>query len=308
MIVTKLHGGLGNQMFQYAFGRALAAKLHTDLKLDVSFYTERKRPEELKDFWRSFKLSNFQIKAQLATDADLAGTRDRWRHGRIRRLVRGVASRVMPGRTFGYKLNMSLQYDPAWTSLPDDTYVEGYWQSPNYFAGVEADLHREFQFVDPELPKFGRAYLDERGRGKRPIIAAHVRRGDLAVGANAGGARITHGPPVEPGYVHEAMKRFEPESLFLVFSDSARDLDWCRENLYAPNIDFAAGHNDLQDFAIMQQCDHFIMSNSTFSWWAAWICQNPDKRVIAPRNWFYPDVAPPAALNDLIPSSWIFVE
>jgi hypothetical protein len=103
-------------------------------------------------------------------------------------------------------------------------------------------------------------------------------------------------------YVHEAMRRFSPESVFLVFSDSARDVAWCRENLRGGNLAFSEGHTDLQDLELMRECDHNIIANSTFSWWAAWLNHHPGRRVIAPKDWFF--ASQNGQSQDIIPETW----
>ena len=105
------------------------------------------------------------------------------------------------------------------------------------------------------------------------------------------------------------MKKFDAESRFLIFSDTARDIQWCRDNIrpdwLAPErLHFSDGHTDLQDATLMSCCDHNIIANSTFSWWAAWLNTTPGRRVIAPRSWSNPGNAGKMTTTDLIPPSW----
>ena len=104
------------------------------------------------------------------------------------------------------------------------------------------------------------------------------------------------------------MKNFDGYS-FLVFSDTVKDVEWCKQNIKADYIEFSDGsdingHNDIIDFTLMSKCDHNIIANSSFSWWAAWLNNNKEKTVIAPKQWFGK-----AYVNhntsDLIPETWI---
>jgi hypothetical protein len=305
MIVAKMHGGLGNQMFEYAAARALAHRHQTGLALDLSHYTGEQRYEELKQFPRAYKLAAFNVKAQLATDADIARTRDRWRRNPAKHFLARVAAKMGLHLPLGIYSYWQANFDPGFASVPDNVYVEGYLQSEQYFSEVANLIREDFTFVDPKLTEYGKRYIDDQRRAGQPVVAVHVRRGDLAFdAAKQQEKKLTHGPPITADHVHAAMKLFDPASRFLLFSDSAKDLNWCKENIHAPNIAFAEGHNDLQDFAVMQNCDHFIISNSTFSWWAAWLSRKSDKRVIAPKNWFYEELFRGYRIRDLIPESW----
>jgi hypothetical protein len=305
MIVAKMHGGLGNQMFEYAAARALAYRHKTELKLDLSHYTGEQRYKELKQFPRAYKLAAFNIRASIATDDDVARTRDRWRRNPAKLFLARVARKVGLKLSLGLYSYWQANFDPGFARVPDNVYVEGYLQSEQYFAEIAPLIREEFTFVDSKLTEYGKLYVDQQRTGGQPVVAVHVRRGDLAFDAEKHKEKkLTHGPPITAEHVHSAMKLFGANSRFLVFSDSPKDLNWCKDNIHAPNIAFAEGHNDLQDFAVMQNCDHFIISNSTFSWWAAWLARKADKRVIAPKNWFYEELFPDYRIRDLIPETW----
>jgi hypothetical protein len=100
------------------------------------------------------------------------------------------------------------------------------------------------------------------------------------------------------------MQEFPPDACFLVFSDTAKDIEWCRKHIHARHLEFSTAESDLWDVAAMQCCDDHIIANSTFSWWAAWLDPNASKRVVAPRVWSSPSYRVPMPTDDLLPESW----
>ncbi|HEX8910956.1 MAG TPA: alpha-1,2-fucosyltransferase [Humisphaera sp.] len=306
MVIVQLVGGLGNQMFLYATARALARRRATGLRLDVSHFAGPQRPGYLGQYNRSFKLSHFNILQSLATATDVS------------RQLRRLPTRGIPGRLvaawrwrfaslpFGHFGERTPNVDPAVRRLPGDVYLTGYFQCEAYFREAADSLRREFTPRDHGLTEYAAAYVAARRHAGGPVVAVHVRRGDLAHCSEViGNSKLVYGPPVTVDYLRAAMARFAGlRPTFLVFSDSSRDLDWCRERLAGDRVHFAYGHDDLQDFAIIRACDHQIISNSTFSWWAAWLNPNPAKRVIAPRHWYHPDWYPGFRIRSLIPQNW----
>ena len=103
-------------------------------------------------------------------------------------------------------------------------------------------------------------------------------------------------------YLHNSREQFD-NCVFLVFSDNKDDITWCKENIVGDRHYYSENHTDLVDLSIMQRCDHNIISNSSFSWWAAWLNQNPDKRIIAPKKWFGKTYEH-YDMSDLIPATW----
>lgn len=198
------------------------------------------------------------------------------------------------------------RFDPELLKLDGNNYLEGFWQSPRYFADIELIIRSEFVPRDAAITKYARDYVARlRSDGAGPIVALHVRRGDLAHAHEVlKQSHKLHGPPVTTDYIREAMQRFSFPCRFLVFSDSAKDIGWCKQNIHAESLHFSEGHEEVQDFVIMSACDHQIVANSTYSWWAAWLNPNPTKRVIAPRRWSAPESHGQMVTDDLIPDSW----
>lgn len=309
MIIVKVQGGLGNQLFQYAFGRVIAKRLGVELKLDVSHFAGQQAPKELAEFPRSVKLHEFQVEASLATEAEIAEIRGGWRGDVVGKVLRRGLQKVRPEWCIGHFKERTQNYDSATRRIGDGTYLEGFWQSPKYLGDQEAVIRREFDARDPALAELASGYIQQL-RQRYPgqaIVALHVRRGDLARAEQLGRLDLIPYPPTSIDYIQRAAKLFDdlkPAPLFLVFSESPTDLDWCRESIQLPQVELCSGHNDLQDFAIMRECDHFIIANSTFSWWAAWLGENPAKRVVSPERWFFPDRFPDHKMSDLLPADW----
>lgn len=315
MIIAKITGGLGNQLFQYAMARRLAERRGVPLKLDVSTYVNghEDRPREFQQFARRLALVAFRVAAEPATADEIAALRDPYQGSTTRaRLVRRLVRPILPG--FGWPrthfVERAYRFDPGVLELDGHVYVEGYWQSPRYFTDVEAVIRRELVPRDAAVAQYARDYVARLRDGRAtPVVAVHVRRGDLAHAHEVlGQPHKLHGAPVTTDYIHQAMARFDPACRFLVFSDSARDIEWCKQNIAADALHFSEGHDEVQDFAIMAACDHQITANSTYSWWAAWLNPNPAKRVVAPSRWSAPQSRTQMVTDDLIPPEWEVIE
>ncbi len=159
----------------------------------------------------------------------------------------------------------------------DDMELDGYFQSEKYFLKYRPDIIRLFNFQYQPTPE----------------VSIHVRRGDYL-------AFPESFPPVTLEYLHQAIERF-PGRDFLFFSD---DIPWCRKHFRGDRFGFAINPSDIQDLEQMSCCTDHIISNSSFSWWGAWLDRDPQKRVIAPGIWFGPKAAH-LSTKDIIPPSWI---
>ncbi len=308
MVIVKLMGGLGNQLFQYAMARRLSAHLGVELKLDAGNYKSggESRSKGLESFSRKYRLHEFNISAMEATDEEILALRDpydaRSSYHRSVRLMRRVLPRfALPRTHVGEK---SFRFDPAILALSAPVYLQGFWQSEKYFIDHERIIREEFQLRDATVSARAREIVAAlRSRGPS-VVSLHVRRGDLAHAQEVlKRPEQTHGAPVTLEYIHRAIAEFPPESVFLVFSDTPQDVAWCRENIHAPNLAFAEAKSDIEDFATMSACDHHIISNSTFSWWAAWLNPHSGKRVFSPRVWSAPNPYK-MPIDDLLPGGW----
>ncbi|MFC4218286.1 alpha-1,2-fucosyltransferase [Pseudophaeobacter arcticus] len=278
MITARLHGRLGNQMFQYAAARALAHRLHTTVALDSRGAELRGEGVLTRVF--DLDLSPADKLPPLKQQAPL-------RYGLWRGL--GLAPR--------FRRERGLGYNPAFETWGDDSYLHGYWQSEKYFHRI-ADLIRS-EFTFPAFSNSQNAEMAEQ-IATGTAISLHVRRGDyVALAAHvlcdqayyeAALARILDGLPDAAPTVY-------------VFSD---DPDWAKANLPLPCrkvvVDFNGPETDFEDMRLMSLCTHNIIGNSSFSWWAAWLNQNAQKHVAGPTNWFG---TPKLSNPDILPDDWL---
>jgi hypothetical protein len=286
MIITRLNGGLGNQMFQYAAGRSLALRHKTNLKIDLSWF-EHQYPG---DTPRSYELDCFSTAMEFSKPKEIPS------------FSTGLASRIkkklLPPEV-GFVLGeRGHEFNKVFDEAPDNCLLVGFWQSDKYFHNVSAQIRQDFSFV-PILDKFNLATA--KLIRSCEAVSVHVRRGDYA---NNQAAKEYHGlAPVN--YYRQAIAIIR-DSLknphFFVFSD---DLEWCRKNLQFLDQATFIGHNSgkqsYRDIQLMSLCRHHIVANSSFSWWGAWLNPSLDKIVIAPRVWFKD---PGTEDRDVIPDSW----
>lgn len=287
MIVVKIHGGLGNQMFQYAFARALSIKMNTKLKQDISFYNSFDN--------RNYKLPVFNIKEnEIASKGELShffisGT------GIYDRLKFKIKRHLFNYEVFEEK---SLVFDATVYNVSRNAHVAGYWQSERYFKTIENEIRKEFEFKLPPSPPNAQM-MDKIINSDS--VSIHVRRGDYVSDKKI---NQVHGV-CDLDYYNKAIARIQAKCSdpnYFIFSD---DMDWVKENLKIDGvcnyIDFNVV-NDYEDLRLMSMCKHNITANSSFSWWGAWLNSNTDKLVIAPQKWFNDERKDTA---DLIPESWV---
>jgi hypothetical protein len=284
VIVTRNQGGLGNQMFQYAAGLAQAAARQTRLAIDLSRLGVRDGRTP-----RTYELDRFCIGARPARPEELERLRKRPLAARIAsRLDARAAAR-----------ERHFHFDPAVARLPDDTCLEGYWQSERYFERCADRVRSEFRFrSQPE----GRNAELAREIAARAAVSVHVRRGDYASDAAVGGF---HGLcPIDyylraVGYLAERVG----DPVFIVFSD---DPGWARAHLDLGHpaivVDHNGPHDGPEDLRLMSLCRHHVIANSTFSWWGAWLNPDPAKIVVAPERWFADGAHD---TRDLLPRGWV---
>jgi hypothetical protein len=288
MIISRIIGGLGNQMFQYAFGKYLSIKKCTELKLDLCGF-------EIYD-WRVFELGVFNCQIDTASKEEIDGI---------------LKPRYFPVRKIDYfgfgNQNLVLNepnmlFNSKFLKVKKNTYLSGYWQSEKYFPGIREILLDDFKFKPSSDESI--QILAERIINTPNSVSVHIRRGDYQ---NNPQVNKIHGVlPIE--YYVEAMglmlKRTE-KPIFYFFSD---DIDWViskfseLDNVFFVNQNM--GSNSFEDMRLMSLCKHNIVANSSFSWWGAWLNQNPSKIVIAPKKWFADSIKNNEA-KDIVPDSWI---
>ncbi|MBS1944370.1 MAG: alpha-1,2-fucosyltransferase [Bacteroidetes bacterium] len=293
-VITRLMGGLGNQMFQYATGYTVAEHLGVPLLLDRTFLDSR--PQGMNWTARAFELDVFQLPLAFATAHQVARMRRELDH-RWCRYVRCQLPWLFSPTCFVQK---GTGFDPAIFLHKAPIYLEGYWQNEKYFAASARALRQSLFVPKDALPERNAALLD-RIRSTQSA-SMHVRRGDYVTNAEAGGY---HGVCAVEYYTSSAALLAEQYGAdhFFVFSD---DPQWVRDHIHLPwpvtYVDLNSGHSAHWDLYLMKHCRHNIIANSSFSWWGAWLNPSPGKAVIAPAQWFQGVAAP---ITDIIPSTWI---
>ncbi len=291
MIGTRLDGGLGNQLFQYAAGRALALRHGTGLMLDLSALGTNVPGVTS----RKLELSNFKLSQSLVKSVQ-SGLPS-WIH-RFPAWSRWIS----PWRVY---LEKHLGFNPQFSALPDNSFLIGYWQSFRYLSDVAEHLINDLTPIAPLSP----TSMDlARQIDSSASVAIHVRRGDYV---SLAAAASFHGTLSE-AYYFNAMREMSHAiegARYFVFSD---DPQWCRAHLVLDETAVLVTHNvgadSWQDLMLMSRCRHHIIANSSFSWWGAWLAdqrcpKNASRMVIAPARWFAGD--PGLNLSDRFPPHWL---
>ncbi len=284
MIISHVNGGLGNQLFQYAAGKALATRLGVSLGLDLRHF-DRNPAHDL-------ALGHFNVSFEKLDQNRLPPSRHRNPIGHL--VWRGLG---LKPRLYREK---SLGYNDAFGRLNDKTYLKGYWQSERYFADITDIIRHDLEIITAP---------DERNRAMRAemenkmSVSLHVRRGDYVADA---ATNATHGTCSVDYYSQAAeliATKTKTEPVIFCFSD---DPEWVAAEIKLPFPMRVVGHNDAshnyEDLRLMNACRHHVIANSSFSWWGAWLNPSPDKIVVAPNRWF----AHPGMNNpDIIPDGWV---
>lgn len=254
MIVSKIQGGLGNQIFQWAYGKYLSTQNKTDLHLDLSFYSN-----QAGNTGRNFELNLFPkiVLPQTSTnDKPFIQIND----------------------NFIFK---NLDYDNQY-----NYYLNGFWQSEKYFNEISSLIKYELSPSDDQL-------IILKDIIKPNSVSLHIRRSDYLT------SNGFH-PVQSIEYYQNAIEGVPYYENLYIFSD---DIDWCKNNLGFKNMVFVEGKSNIEDLWLMSLCDHNIIANSSFSWWGAWLNNNPNKIVIAPKLWFGQHVN--INSGDIVPDEWI---
>ncbi|MFA5104881.1 MAG: alpha-1,2-fucosyltransferase [Candidatus Margulisiibacteriota bacterium] len=287
MIIIKLMGGIGNQMFQYACGRALAFEYDMPLLLDT-FELEIQKNFKIHAS-RVYELGIFTISARKAQLNEVSKYYNRNILSIVLNKV-GLSNRIK---------EKNEGFFPVRLCRLGTSYLEGYWQSEKYFLPIEQIIRQEFAFKYP-LDSINQQIAEQIGTCIS--VGLHVRRGDYV---NNPHTHQVHGICSKEYYLHamELMNKSLKNPVFFIFSD---DIVWAKENLNCGNnarfIDHNRDRESYRDMQLMSLCKHHVIANSSFSWWGAWLSRNPEKIVIAPKKWFNTD-----KLNtkDIIPEKWL---
>ena len=291
MIVTKLMGGMGNQMFQYAFGKYLAIKHNVPLKIDTRFLLDRS-PREAGFVYRNYDLDIFNLNPEVASTDEVGSLTHRFSN----KFANKILSKVI-GRKHTHVLEPHFNFSQKCFCASENSYLEGYWQTEKYFKPVEELLrNNEFTFKYPIAPLaagLSNVILTSNS------VCVNIRRGDFVTNDFHGAVGIDYYKQAETIILPNVTNPH-----YFVFSD---EIDWCRENiLFAGQVTYV-GHEyagvKFQDYLrLMVICKHFIIPNSSFAWWAVWLNESKNKTVIAPKKWFNNSNWDTC---DLTPKEWI---
>lgn len=290
MIIVRLKGGLGNQMFQYAFGRRIALESNSVLKFDINYFKDDVI------FQREYSLSCFKLSINIATEKDLKKSKMLTGKNYISKFIR-LANKIKPyySRYVIYELKPHKYDSRIFQKKYKDVYFVGYWQNEKYFKDIEDIIRKEFMLK--ETMKNRNLNLASNIQDTNSV-AIHLRKYDDIPEDDMNTLSLN--------YYHKAVKYLSNKFKnlhFFVFSDN---LEWAKKNLKLSYPTTFVEHNkndkDYEDLRLMSICKHQIIANSSFSWWGAWLNKNSDKIVIAPKKWFRND---PKDTSDLIPNKWI---
>jgi hypothetical protein len=299
MVTVMLRGGLGNQMFEYALGVALAQANKTALKLDTVWLHDR-LPKKKNTCFAHFNLDIFTLNdspclTNLSQAAQRVPVPGLWLG--INLMTTGT--RILAGAKKLIR-ERTDRFDSRILEERGDLFLIGYWQSEKYFADVAEEVRKAFRF---KHPLEGEAKEISRQIRSTNSVSLHIRRGEYVALENIVGKTDLAYYERAASYMNERSKTMGIEvPTFFVFSD---DIEWCKEKLKLPfpkvYLDQAsAGPKDSHHLQLMSLCRHNIIANSTFSWWGAWLNANPAKIVVAPKRWY-----PNNTKEDLVPERWI---
>ncbi len=254
----KIKGGLGNQMFQYAYGKKLILIDKKNIFFDISSFNKKS-----KDTGRQFILDKFNIDSSIE---------------------------------FINKGNFITSFINKIISKITGNY--GFYQSEKYFKPIEKIIRREFTLKEP-LSSAAQIISNEI-LDKKDSVSIHIRRGDYVLDKKTN----KHHGTCELDYYKKAIEYIKDKiqsPVFFIFSD---DIEWPKENIKEENSFFISNPEikDYEELILMSNCNHQIIANSSFSWWGAWLNQNPNKIVIAPQKWLNTDIS---KQPDIVPKTWI---
>ncbi len=304
MIRISLFGGLGNQMFQYAAGKALAKRHGVELGFDLGGF-------EI-DRLRVFLLDRLQIPEFIREPAgslnSVGATGYFFRALRRQRVERVMALIGLPrlhSSSNQYR-EPHFHFDPAFETLGPDTELFGYFQSERYFSSIADEIRCCLQPRE-QLGMEAQATASRIAESELPV-SIHIRRGDYVTSATA----AVHGL-LDETYYRRALVQIEDSigcspNLF-VFSDDHAAATQVLHFVSPSRITYVPGDpsKPWEDVALMARCRHHIIANSSFSWWGAWLNPSRDKTVIAPRAWFTPTILRERNVRDLCPPDWTLI-
>jgi hypothetical protein len=293
MIIVELTGGIGNQMFQYAFAHILAHKNKTKLKLDVSFFKiTNATPSHTP---RNFELDVFSNQCNIASEEDINSFLKLSRYNQLKKKLGFNYPKIYREKQF--------HFDHEFIKINSSAYIKGYFQSYKYWNGHEDEIKKIFNISENTMDTVNKELLVQIRNTN--AIAVHIRRGDYVTNSET---QQFHGNCSFEYYINAInliASKSKDFTLFF-FSDDSQWVKTQFESISFPKVFVSHNkdNNSWKDIYLMKSCKHNIIANSSFSWWGSWLNNNSDKVVIAPKQWFAVQ-EPEINTNDLIPSAWI---
>lgn len=284
MVIVKIIGGLGNQMFQYAYAKALEQKGH-EVKIDISAF-------------ETYKLhGGYQLdKYNIDLDSSIKDENDKfYKNNLCSKVLRKI------GLNFSKRIKeKSLLFDKKLLEIDDNSYLDGYFQCEKYFKDIREIILKQFT-INQDISNYTKE-IKNKIQNSQNSCSLHIRRGDFVNSTNIN----IHGA-CDIEYYKKAIQYLEEkvENInYFIFSD---DIEWVKENLAIQNaiyIDSKEKRIPHEDIYLMSLCKNNIIANSSFSWWGAWINRNENKIVIAPKRWFADDKLESQS-KDIVCESWV---
>jgi len=299
MIITRLIGGLGNQLFQYAVARHLAEIHRTTLKFDISFLDT---DHDSSFFYHKFALWPFDIGAKFASGKETKKyliNRSIFKKWPASSYLHTLLRKLQGTRFTHTIIEQHFHFDPRVLEVPDGVYLLGNWQTEKYFIDIENIIRKELTF---RIPQMGKDKEISENIASCNSVSIHIRRGYSVTDVTG------HHGVIPLDYYNECMDRVArmvDNPQFFLFTD---DPEWVVNNFrghYPITFVLQNGiEKNYEDMRLMSQCKHHIIANSSFSWWGAWLNPRKDKIVFAPKSWFTKE---DRNTKDLIPRSWFVV-
>lgn len=299
MIIIRLMGGLGNQMFQYAFAYVLSKKNKSLVKIDTTLLDDRLSPHEIVTHRELLLNKVFNVSLDFASKNDIEYFNGKTYNNLIGKSFNKIRQAI---RSPSLVIEENRGFNPRYLNLKDDTCLVGSFQSEKYFYSDSQAIKNVFKFKYP-IMDISHELVDSLK--SENSVAIHFRRGDYVTSPlyskKIGALALSY-------YIKAIDFIIEKvdNPVFYVFSD---DINWCKENLKVDHLSFYfvndehAGIYASNYLQLLTKCKYYIISNSTFSWWGAWLSENnSNKIVVAPEQWFIEE-----SLNDIdiVPENWI---
>ena len=286
-VIVRLVGGLGNQMFQYAAGSAVATRNKAKLTLDLSWFGTD--PE------RQYALAPFKIEAGTSIRTPKINANFSW----ILRLAGHLDRKLnLTGQRLPVFSEKSFSYDTDIESVRSPVILDGFFQSERYFSSISTQISEQFSLQHEPKGKAAEMLAMIRATDS---ICVHIRRGDYITNSVANSYHGTCDLDYYWRGLAEVGEGLTNPRCF-IFSDDPR---WVRENFKSQIpmtfVDIHGAREVHEDLRLMRECRHFVIANSSLSWWGAWLCAREGKRVVAPKRWFKTSKND---TSDLIPAGW----